>query len=299
MAAIWGGVEGGGAKFVCLLGSGPNDVRASETIPTTTPQETLEAVARFFERGAGDRTLAAVGVACFGPIDLDPASPTYGWIMTTPKLGWANTDVVGFLRRRLGVPIGWDTDVNGAALGEQRWGAARGLRVAVYYTVGTGIGGGAVVEGRPLHGRIHPEMGHIPVAAWSDHERVGVCPYHGGRCLEGVASGPALRARTGRAPEELAPDDPVWEEEARDLAFAAVVATLMLSPQRIIFGGGVLKQRHLFPRIHTHFLALLNGYVASPAVTTHVADYIVPPRLGDLAGALGALALALDAVPET
>lgn len=298
MPYVWGGVEGGGTKFVCLLGSGPGDILATETIPTTTPPETLEAVARFFERHVGDRTLAALGVACFGPIDLDPTSSSYGSITTTPKPGWANVDVVGFFRRRLGVPVGWDTDVNGAALGEQRWGAARGLESAVYFTVGTGIGGGAVVDGRPLHGLLHPEMGHIPVAARAEHEMAGVCPYHGGRCLEGVASGPALRARAGRPAEELAPDDPIWDDEARYLAIAAAVATLMLSPQRIIFGGGVLKQRHLFPRIRPHFLALLNGYVQSPAVTTNVVDYIVPPQLGDRAGVLGALALALDAAPS-
>jgi fructokinase len=297
MTQVWGGVEGGGTKFVCLLGSGPDDVLATETIPTTTPDETLGRVADFFARAVGDHTLAALGVASFGPLDLDPASPTYGAITTTPKPGWAGADVVGLLRRRLGVPVAWDTDVNGAALGELRWGAARGLRTAVYYTVGTGIGGGAVVDGRPLHGLLHPEMGHIPIAALADPARSGVCPYHGGGCLEGVASGPALHARAGQPPETLAPDDPIWEDEARYLAFAAAVATLMLSPQRIIFGGGVLRQRHLFPRIHAHFLALLGGYVRSPAVTGHVAEYIVPPLLGERAGPLGALALALDAAP--
>ncbi len=293
MERVWGGIEGGGTKFVCLLGSGPEHVLATRTIPTTTPAQTLEAAARFFEESLDGRTLAALGVASFGPVNLDPSSPGYGTITTTPKPGWANAEVVGFFRRRLSVPVGWDTDVNGAALAEQKWGAARGLHSAIYFTVGTGIGGGAVVDGRPVHGLLHPEMGHIPITPLPGQTAEGVCPYHGGRCLEGVASGPALRARAGRSPSELPPTDPLWDEEARYLAFAAATATLMLSPQRIIFGGGVLKQEHLFPRIRAHFVELLNGYVSSPAVTTDVASYIVPPLLGDRAGALGALVLAM------
>jgi fructokinase len=294
MERIWAGIEGGGTKFVCLLGAGPDDVVAERAILTTDPEETLDAAAAFIREHLGGRELAALGVASFGPIDLDPASPGYGTITTTPKQHWANVDVAGFFRRRFGVPVGWDTDVNGAALAEQRWGAARGLRSAVYFTVGTGIGGGAVVDGRPLHGLLHPEMGHIPVTTRGDGADAGVCPYHRGGCLEGVASGPALEARAGRPPAELAPDDPIWEQEARYLAFAAATATLMLSPQRIIFGGGVLRQEHLYPRIHTHFLRLLNGYVRSAAVTEQVGSYIVAPQLGGRAGALGALALAMD-----
>lgn len=295
MAPIWGGIEGGGTKFACLLGTGPENAVAAETFTTTTPDETLSAAAGFFERHIRGHTLAGLGIACFGPIDLDPTSPSYGHITTTPKPGWANADVVGFFRRRFGVPIGWETDVNGAAMAEQRWGAARGLRSAVYFTVGTGIGGGAVVDGRPLHGLLHPEMGHIPIAALGAPSGPGVCPYHQNRCVEGVASGPALQARAGKPAHALAPDDPIWEEEARYLAFAAAVATLMLSPQRIMFGGGVLKQQHLFPRIRRHVLALLNGYVQSPAVTANIDTYIVPPLLGDRAGVLGGLALALAA----
>lgn len=295
MAQVWGAIEGGGTKFVCLLGTGPDHVLATETVPTTQPEETLSAVAGFFERHIGANTLAGMGIACFGPIDLNPTSPSYGHITTTPKPGWANTDVAGFFRRRFGVPIGWETDVNGAAMAEQRWGAARDLTSAVYFTVGTGIGGGAVVDGRPLHGLLHPEMGHIPISPLITTSGPGVCPYHGGHCVEGVASGPAIQARAGKPAHELAPDDPIWEDEARYLAFAAAVATLMLSPQRIIFGGGVLKQEHLLPRIRGHFLGLLNGYVQSPAVTADVATYLVPPVLGDRAGVLGGLALALDA----
>jgi fructokinase len=295
MSALVGGIEGGGTKFVCLIGTGPHDIRAEATFPTTGPDETLAAAADFFARHDAALPIAALGIGCFGPIDLDPASATYGTITTTPKPGWSGTNVAGYFARRLGVPIGWETDVNAAALAEQRWGAARGLDALVYFTVGTGIGGGALVAGRPLHGLVHPEMGHIPLAALPSETRDGVCPYHGGGCLEGVASGPALAARAGRPPDELPADDPIWEEEARYLAFGAVVATLMLSPQRIIIGGGVLKQTHLYPRIRAHFTALLAGYVQSPALDGGAASYIVPPRLGDRAGALGALALAQDA----
>jgi fructokinase len=295
MERIWAGIEGGGTKFVCLLGTGPEEVAAAGSVPTTSPEETLGAVARFIEAHLEGRTLATVGVACFGPIDLDVHSPGYGTITATPKPGWSNANVVGALNERLGVPVTWETDVNGAAVAEQRWGAARGLRTAVYFTVGTGIGGGVVVDGRPLHGLLHPEMGHIPVALEPGEARAGICPYHGGACLEGAASGPAIQARAGRPADQLAPDDPIWDDEALYLAFAAATATFMLSPQRIIFGGGVLKQEHLFPRIRRHFQTLINGYLQSPAISRDLDQYIVPPQLGDRAGALGALALAMDA----
>jgi fructokinase len=240
------------------------------------------------------RELAGIGIAHFGPLDLDPASPTYGTVTTTPKPGWSGAPVVAALRERFGVPIGWDTDVNGAALGELRWGVGRGLRSLVYYTVGTGIGGGAIVEGRPVHGLLHPEMGHIPIHALSI-QSPGFCPYHGGACLEGVAAGPAIELRAGRSPRELPPDHPIWDEEARYLAFAAATASLFYSPQRIILGGGVMHQEHLLPRIRLHFLALLNDYLRSPAITRDVESYLVHPGLGDRSGVLGALALAQDA----
>jgi fructokinase len=294
MSALVGGIEGGGTKFVCVIGTGPDDIRAEETFPTSDPEATLAAAAGFFARHRAAFPIAALGIGCFGPLDLDPASATYGAITTTPKPGWSGVNVAGYFARRLGVPIGWETDVNAAALAERRWGAARGLDALVYFTVGTGIGGGALVAGRPLHGLVHPEMGHIPLAALPDANRDGICPYHGGGCLEGVASGPALAARAGRPAEELAADDPIWEDEARYLAFGAAVTALMLSPQRIIIGGGVLKQSHLYPRIRAHFTALLGGYVRSPTLEGGAASYIVPPQLGDRAGALGALALAQD-----
>ena len=297
MSALFGGIEGGGTKFVCVIGTGPDDIRAHETFPTTSPEETLGAAADFFARRHADSSIAALGIGCFGPLDLDPASATYGAITTTPKPGWSGVNFAHYFAARLGVPIGWETDVNAAALAEQRWGAARGLDTLVYITVGTGIGGGALVRGRPLHGLVHPEMGHIPLTPFMGTVGAGVCPYHGGGCLEGVASGPALAARAGRPAEDLAEDDPIWDDEARYLAFGAAVATLMLSPQRIIIGGGVLKQAHLYPRIRAHFTALLAGYVRSPALGQGATSYIVPPQLGDRAGALGALALAQDTAP--
>jgi fructokinase len=295
MSALYGGIEGGGTKFVCVIGTGPDDIRARATIPTTGPKETLGAAANFFARHRAALPITALGIGCFGPIDLDPASATWGAITTTPKPGWSGANVARYFAARLGVPIGWETDVNAAAVAERRWGAARGLDALVYFTVGTGIGGGALVAGRPLHGLVHPEMGHIPLSPLLGAAGPGVCPYHGGNCLEGVASGPALAARAGRPAEALAEDDPLWEDEARYLAFGAAAAALLLSPQRIIIGGGVLKQAHLYPRIRAHFTALVGGYVRSPALAEGAAHYIVPPHLGDHAGALGALALAEDA----
>jgi fructokinase len=292
---IWAGIEGGGTKFVCAVGSGPDAIEATQTIPTTAPAETLRAAGDFIERAAAGRALAAIGIAHFGPLDLDHASATYGSVTTTPKPGWAGANVVGYFRERFGVPISWDTDVNGTALGELRWGAGRGLRSLVYFTIGTGIGGGAIVDGRPVHGLLHPEMGHIPIVAFGAREPAGVCPYHGGRCVEGVASGPAIAARAGRPGHELPPDHPIWEEEAHYLAFLAASTACMYSPQRIIFGGGVMRQEHLLERIRERFLAILNGYLRSPVITRDVASYLVAPGLGDRAGVLGALALAQDA----
>ncbi len=307
MERLWGGVEGGGTKFHCVLGRETAGAEKPEIvderiIPTTTPAETLGAVAGFFSQHQETHTLAGLGVACFGPVDLDPASPRYGFITTTPKPGWADCDVVGYLRSALNVPVAWETDVNGALIGERRWGAAQELRSAVYFTIGTGIGGGALVEGRPVHGLLHPEMGHLPITALPDvppQSQQGGCPYHGEGCLEGVASGPALERREGRPAAEIPTGDPIWEDEARYLAYAAVVATLMLSPQRVILGGGVvLKQPHLYPRIRAHFLSILNGYLQHPAITERIETYIVPPQLGHRAGVYGALALALDAAGE-
>ena len=284
----YGGIEAGGTKFVCAVGSGPDDIRAEARFPTTTPQETIERTIAFFKRQG---TLAAIGVASFGPLDPNPASPTFGYITSTPKPGWANTDLVGPLKAALGVPVGFDTDVNGAALGEHRWGAAQGLDTFIYLTIGTGIGGGALVEGNLLHGLMHPEMGHIRIP----HDREldpfeGICPFHGD-CLEGLASGPAIEARWGTRAETLPPDHPAWELEAAYLAYALVNFTLTLSPQRIILGGGVMEQAHLFPLVRAKVRELLNGYLQVSGILEGIDNFIVPPGLGNRAGVLGAMAV--------
>jgi fructokinase len=289
---IVGGVEAGGTKFVCAVGTGPDDIRAETTIPTTTPAETLALVVAFL-RAHGP--LAAVGVGAFGPLDLDPGSATFGSITNTPKPGWADTSVVGALRP-LAVPVAIDTDVNAAALGEHRWGAGRELATFVYLTVGTGIGGGAVIDGQLLHGLVHPEMGHIPVP----HDRTrdpfaGVCPYHGD-CFEGLASGLAMRARWNIAAETLPPGHAAWELEADYLALGLATIVGVLSPERIAVGGGV-AQPHLLPRVRDTLQRVLGGYVRSPSILNAIDDYVVSPVLGDRAGVLGAIALALRTSP--
>jgi len=292
-APLFGGVEGGGTKFVCIVGRGPDDVVAEARIATTTPDATLsEAVAFFRAESARHGGLAAIGVGSFGPVDLHEGSPTWGYITTTPKAGWEHTDVAGPLKRGLGVPVAFDTDVNAAALGEGRWGAARGLDSFVYLTVGTGIGGGGLLDGRLMHGLVHPEMGHILVP----HDRTidpfpGVCPFHGD-CLEGLATGPALLARWGQPAESLPHDHPAWALEARYIALGLVTLTCTLSPQRIILGGGVMEQLHLFPLIRREVVTRLNGYLRASEILDGIDRFIVPPGLGNRSGRLGALAMA-------
>ena len=290
---LWGGIEAGGTKFVCAVGTGPDDLRAQVRFPTTTPDDSIGRAIEFFERQQQEKEpLAGVGIASFGPVDPNPDSPTFGYITTTPKSGWAHTDLAGTVRRALRVPVGFDTDVNGAALGERRWGAARGLDTFVYLTVGTGIGGGGMVGGKLIHGLLHPEMGHFRIP--HDRERDpfgGVCPYHGD-CLEGLATGPALEARWGRPGEKLPVHHPAWELEADYLALGLVSIICILSPQRVILGGGVMKQRHLFPLVRRRVQELLNGYLQAPAIVDRIDDYVVPPALGSRAGVLGAIALA-------
>lgn len=288
-APLYGAVEAGGTKFVCALGTGPDDLRALTRFPTTTPEETLSRTLAFFE--GYDVRPAAVGIGSFGPVDPDPASPTYGFITSTPKPGWRDTDFAGTLQRALGVPVAFDTDVNAAAVGEHRWGAARGLDTFLYLTVGTGIGGGGLAEGRRLRGLVHPEMGHLLLPRAAGDAFAGSCPFHGD-CLEGMASGPALEARWGARAETLPPEHPAWPLEAHYLAHALVNFICMLSPQRIILGGGVMHQPHLFTLLRQRVPALLNGYVQAPALLDHIDTYLVPPALGDRAGVLGALALA-------
>ena len=275
-----GGIEAGGTKFVCAAGHPPDELEVAE-IATTTPEQTISRVIEFFKTRP---PLRAIGIASFGPVDLDPASATFSFITWTPKLDWRNFDFGGSIQRALRVPIAFDTDVNAAALAERRWGAAQGLNDFLYVTVGTGIGAGGMANGRLLHGRMHPEMGHVRVP--HDRERdpfPGNCPYHGD-CLEGLAAAPAIEARWGQDAASLPDSHPAWDLEARYLALGLVNAICVLSPQRIIMGGGVMARDQLFPMIRGNVAALFNGYLDAPD--------IVPPSLGSRAGVLGAMALA-------
>jgi fructokinase len=291
----YGGIEAGGTKWICAIADRPGQLSATKTFPTTTPAETVSAATRFF---AEDGPVDVVGVGSFGPVDIRPDSPTWGSITTTPKAGWADTDIVAALGSALGVPIALDTDVNAAALGEWRWGAAAGLETFCYITVGTGVGGGVVANGRVLHGLLHPEFGHMRIP----HDRArdpfdGICPYHGD-CLEGLASGEAIRQRWGRPGQELA-GPAAWQIEAEYLALALVNVVCVLSPQRIIVGGGVARQPSLLPLARRRLRELLAGYLRAPELTDPEAvdRFIVPPRLGGNAGVIGAIELARDLLP--
>jgi len=288
MTILYGGIEAGGTKFVCAVGTSPNDLHETR-FSTTSPTETIAHAVEFFRTQPPVR---AIGIASFGPIDLHPESKTWGYITTTPKPGWANVDLAGALRRALNVPVAFDTDVNAAALGEHRWGAAHGLDSFIYLTIGTGIGGGGLSAGKLLHGLIHPEMGHLRLPHdWARDPFPGACPYHGD-CFEGLASGPAIEKRWGRRGETLPVNHPAWELEAHYIALALVNYICVLSPQRIILGGGVMEQAQLFPLIRREVIELLKGYIQSPTIVERSEEYIVPPGLGTRAGVLGAIALA-------
>ncbi|WP_068776696.1 ROK family protein [Paenibacillus sp. FJAT-26967] len=286
-----GAIEAGGTKFVCAVGREDGTVLERISFPTTTPEETMASVIHFFE----DKEVEAIGVGSFGPVDPNKQSPTYGYITTTPKPHWAHYDMLGELRRRFNIPMEFDTDVNGAALGEMTWGAARGLHNCLYITVGTGIGAGAIANGRVIHGLAHPEMGHLLLRRHPQDPYAGRCPYHGD-CLEGLAAGPAIEARWGVKASELAADHLAWEIEADYLAKALMSYVLVLSPEKIIMGGGVMKQEQLFPLIRGRFQQLMNAYVQKPQVLADIDAYIVAPQLGDNAGICGALALASKAL---
>ena len=288
-----GAIEGGGTKFVVGVGDENGQVLDRASFPTTTPEETMQKCVDYFK----DKDVEAIGFGCFGPIDPDPKSPTYGYVTTTPKPGWGHYNVVGDLKRAFpDTPIGFDTDVNGACLGEVFFGAAKGLDSAVYFTIGTGIGGGAYVEGHLLHGLVHPEMGHVKLVVRDDDPYKGKCPYHG-TCFEGLCSGPAIEERWGISAKELAPDHPAWDLEAWYIGQAMANVVLTLSPKKIILGGGVMHQSHLFPRILKYMRENLNGYIQNDAVL-HDDHYIVWPELGDNAGLCGSLALAVDALKK-
>jgi fructokinase len=289
---ILGGIDAGGTSFRCLVGHGPTDILAETSFPTTTPQETLAQAIAFFRDGPG-RAATGIGIACFGPVAVDPAHPRHGHILATPKPGWADTDVVGPLAAALARPVRIETDVIAAALGEARWGAGQGEPNLAYITVGTGIGAGILAGGQPLHGALHPEAGHIRVPRHPDDLAfAGVCPFHGD-CVEGLASAPALKARWGADPADLPDDHPAWEIEAHYLAHLCATLVLVGAVRRVILGGGVSARTGLVERVNARTGALLNGYAASLGVDE--ARLVVAPGLGLRAGVLGALAVATQA----
>jgi fructokinase len=285
-----GAIEAGGTKFVLACGTGPDDLRDVERIPTTTPAETLARCVEYFKAAAQKHgPLAALGIGTFGPAGVDPSKPDWGFITTTPKPGWQQADMGAMLGKALGIPVAFDTDVNAAGYGECLWGAGQGCGVVLYITVGTGIGGGAIINGQPLHGLLHPEMGHIripkpPALA----EFAGACPWHGD-CLEGLASGPAIAARWHLPAGELPPGHPAWDAEADCLAAACASFACTLSPERILLGGGVMDVPGLLTKVQQKTRTLLAGYLQHPSITS--GEFITAPGLGNRAGILGALAL--------
>jgi fructokinase len=296
VSAAYGGIEAGGTKFVCAVGTSPQDVRALERFETGKPGQTIERAVAFFRGQLDDEvSLDAIGIASFGPVELRAGHAKYGHITTTPKPGWSDTDVVGPIRDALGLPVAFDTDVNGAALAEGRWGAAQGLDTFAYVTVGTGIGGGAVVRGRTAHGLVHPEMGHVTVPRQPGDVFAGSCPFHGD-CFEGMASGPAIAARWGRPAELLAGDHlgRAVRLEAAYLAAGLRNIVYTLAPERIVLGGGVSELPGLFPALREQLVQALGSY---PGLPEHSGEeFVVPAALGDMAGPAGALALASLAV---
>jgi len=298
MKRLFGGIEAGGTKFVCVVGSGPNDIVEEIRFPTTqAAEETIRRAIAFFAPYIHNANLTAIGIATFGPVDLNPVSPTYGCITTTPKPGWSQVDLRGIVKRALDLPVAFETDVNAAAFGEYYWTPAnRSLDPFVYITIGTGVGVGVLVNGRPVHGLVHPEAGHLSIP----HDKAmdpftGICPYHKD-CLEGLASGPAMAKRWGQEVKTLPDSHPAWELEAEYIALALVNLTYAYSPQRIVLGGGVSLHPGLHKSVRQKVQQTLNGYIQSPVVLEKIDEYIVPPTLGNRSGVLGAIAMAMDLV---
>lgn len=294
---LYGGIEAGGTKFVCGIGTGPYNLK-KEIFPTTTPIETLSRAIGFFQKHSYKQKLSAVGIASFGPIDLKTSSLTFGYITSTPKPGWKNTNILGVIQSALNIPVAFDTDVNGAALGEYHFGKAKHIDNFIYLSIGTGIGGGGITNGKLMHGLLHPEMGHIYVP--HDREKdpfPGLCPYHKD-CFEGLASGPAISRRWGESAEELPDKHKAWELEAHYIALALTYYICILSPERIILGGGVMERSIMLPLIRDEVQKLLNNYINKPEITKNIDNYIVTPKLGKYAGVLGAIALAKEKVEK-
>ncbi len=287
-----GALEAGGTKMVCAVGNEKGEIGERITMPTETPEITLPAVAKWF----GERAVTALGIGSFGPVDVDKNSPTYGFITSTPKLAWQNTDLVGYFRRMLKtpdgqeLPIGFDTDVNASCLGEATWGSTKDVDSSIYITVGTGVGAGIMIENRLVHGMMHPEAGHILLCRDENDVYPGKCPYHR-NCLEGLASGPAIEERWGEKAYLLKDRTEVWELEAYYLAQALVDLIMVISPKRIVLGGGVMHQDQLYPLIRKKTAELMNGYIKAPELQD-LESYIVPPALNDDQGIMGCIRLA-------
>lgn len=286
---MYGAIEAGGTKFVCAVSDEELNIVEKVTIPTTKPEETFAEVFKLFDK----YDLKSIGIGSFGPIDVNKESDTYGFVTSTPKAHWGNTDFRGTFKERYNIPIGWTTDVNAAALAEYQLGAGQGKESCVYITVGTGIGGGAIVNGKMLEGFNHPEMGHFYPKRHEKDTYEGICAFHGD-CLEGLAAGPAIEGRYGISAKELPEDHEAWDIQAHYLAHAALSYTMILRPTCIIFGGGVMSQSHLFDKVHQKFEEILSEYLDLPAVE----EYIIPTGLGDQSGILGSLLLAKDAYAE-
>jgi fructokinase len=296
---FFGAVEAGGTKFVCAIANERGEILMQRRFPTTDPASTLASMQVFLHEGAkGLGPLTAIGVASFGPVQLQPGSDQYGHIGRTPKAGWSGTDMVSALTRAFQCPVGFDTDVNAAALAEHRWGAARDVDHLVYLTIGTGIGGGVIVGGKPVHGLMHPEIGHIHPRRHALDSFAGVCPFHGD-CLEGLASGPAILARSGASLKELESSHSQWEIEADYLAQLCAQLVLTVSPKRIVIGGGVMNQPALLQLIRPRILHWLGGYIDRPELLNAIHRYVQTPRLGEDAGVLGAVLLAQAAAAKS
>ena len=285
---LLGALEAGGTKMVCAIGDENGNVFERQSFPTRTPEETMPDLINYFK----DKGIEALGIGSFGPLNLDPNDPNYGDITTTPKLPWINYPLRKAFAEALGVPVGIDTDVNAAALGEAELGAGKGLDSLVYFTIGTGVGAGILADGKLVHGLVHPEMGHIPMRPHpEDPAPRGFCPYHES-CLDGMACGTAIEKRWGISARDLPEDHIAWTVEVEYLAQMCVTTILTVSPKKIVLGGGVMHQMHLFPRIRARVLEMLGGYVAHPAILNDIDNYIVSPGLADNAGAAGSLLLA-------
>lgn len=294
-APLIAGVELGGTKCNLILARGPDAILEEKRLPTERPDATLAAIEAVLDGWAG---FAAIGIASFGPVSIDPHAGDYGRITSTPKPGWADTDVARRIASRYAVPTGFHTDVVAAALAEARWGAAKGLADLAYITVGTGVGVGLVAGGRPVDGLTHAELGHLRPRRLPGDEWMGACPFHGA-CIEGLASGPAIAARTGVKAPELPDDHGAWPLVADALAQLLHAVVLTGVPRRIILGGGVsVGNPHLFPRVRAALTASLNGYVALAEVED-VDIFVVPAALGNNAGPLGAIVLGALALSQT